>query len=238
MDKKQLLVKKLKDELCESDSHITKLDLLIKNEQKISDELRKELNVALEKKESLSEYISDIELDFSKQIKKYKTEICNLNEKMLLKSSVDNENVEKMSTIVEGYEKCKTELNLMNINVIKFQKEIEEKNSIIHELEQTNVKLCENINQLSDMKRHNNLTDNTFATEIKIAEKTEEIEKLVKENAFLLEEIDQLKKRNSYLNVEISKVNHKNFELQTCINTIKNSKPNKPTNDYCCCTCF
>ena len=68
MDKKQLLVKKLKDELCESDSHITKLNLLIKNEQKISDELRKELNVVLEKKESLSEYISDIELEFSKQI--------------------------------------------------------------------------------------------------------------------------------------------------------------------------
>ena len=44
MDKKETLVKKLKNELHESDSYISELQLKIKNEAEKSEELRKELN--------------------------------------------------------------------------------------------------------------------------------------------------------------------------------------------------
>ena len=100
----------------------------------------------------------------------------------------------------------------------------------------------------------NNSSNLNLADELK---KNEDLEYLNKENIFLITEIDKFKKRNSYLEDEVSKLNHKNFELQTCINTLKNSKPfinnnknkNKNTtdtdtdtgnNDYCCfsCICF
>jgi chromosome segregation ATPase len=244
MDKNESsLVQKLKNELYESDSYIEKLNLQIQNETLNSDKLRKELNILMEKNNSLAEYISESQTKFSEEIIKYKNEISNLNKKIEFKLHISNENDEKMKKVLEGYENCKTELNLMNINMINYQQEIQHKNSIIHELEKTNVILSENINHLSEEIKNINSNDknvnNNFSNEIQIAEKTEELENVTNKNIFLIEEIDQLKKRNSYLDFEISRVNHINFELQTCINTIKNSKHDIKTDDkYCCCVCF
>jgi chromosome segregation ATPase len=240
MDKNQLLAKKLKNELYESDSYIETLTLQIQNEKSNSDKLSKELNILLEKNNSLSQYISESQTKFSEEIIKYKNEILNLNKKIEFKLHISNENDEKMKKNLEGYENCKTELNLMNINMINYQQEIQNKNSIIHELEKTNVILSQNINHLSEKinRNSNEKNDDSFSNEILIAEKTEELENITKKNIFLIEEIDQLKKRNSYLDFEISRVNHINFELQTCINTVKNSKPIKNDDEYCCCICF
>jgi len=235
MDKNQSLVKKLKNELYESDSYIETLTLQIQNEKANSDKLSKELNILLEKNNSLSEYISETQTKFSEEIIKYKNEI----KKIEFKLHIYNENDEKMKKITEGYENCKTELNLMNINMINYQKDIQHKNSMIYELEKNNIILSENISQLSEINRNSNdRNDDSFSKEILVAKKTEELENITKENIFLIEELDKLKKRNSYLDFEISRVNHKNFELQTCINTIKNSKPIKSDDEYCCCICF
>ena len=244
MDKKETLVKKLKNELHESDSYISELQLKIKNEAEKSEELRKELNTLSKKNIVLSEYVSEIEQKLSDDITNYKNEISELNNKIESKSNLNKENEEKMNKISKEHEKCKTELNLINIKIINYEKEIENKNSVIYELEKTNIRLSENISEFSELQ-NKYIIDNSgnIENEIKIAKKDEHIEYLNKENIFLITEIDKLKKRNSYIELELSKLNHKNFELQTCINTLKNSKPfinntKDSTDDCCSCVCF
>ena len=175
MDKNQSRVQKLKNELYESDSYIEQLNLQIQNEVANSEKLTKELNILLEKNDSLSEYISETQQKFSDEIIKYKNEISNLNKKIEFKLQIYNENNDKMKKIEEEYEKSKTERNLMNINMIHYQKEIENKNSIIYELEKNNLILSENISQLSseiNNNKNSNENVNSFENEMKIAEKT------------------------------------------------------------------
>ncbi len=232
MEKKNQVIQKLKNELYESDSYIENLNMKIKNETENLDKLRKEFDILLEKYNSLSNYNLESEQKFSEDVIKYQTEISELNKQLELKNIIEK----KSNKILDMYEKCKTEINLMNINVINFQKEIEHKNIVINELERANIKLYENINLLSEMNLKSD--ENSLEGEIKI----EEFENMFNENKLLKEEIEQLKKRNNYLDSEMSKLNHANFKLQTCINTIKNSKTsfsiNNNKDDYCCCTCF
>ena len=188
MDKKESLVKKLKNELYESDSYIEELNLKMKNEISSSNNLRKELNILLTKNNSLSEYISEMEQKISDDISKYKTEISDLNIKIESKSIINKENEEKYKNIFQEYEKYKTDLNLMNIKIINYQKEIEDKNSIINELEKNNIKLSANITEILDIKKmhffDNNSSNLNLADELK---KNEDLEYLNKENIFLSE---------------------------------------------------
>ena len=239
MNKDKELIQKLKTELYENDSYIEKLNSDLKSEKEKSENLNAKINFFLQKNNSLSENISEVENLFISETKKYESEV------KTLKQSLDNnlktlkELEEKCCEITNDNENYKNKINILNIDVINYLHKIENKNSIIGNLELSNIKLNKNIKELSDKIKDISISDDNNTKNIEnnllFVKQKDELDNVKKSNLYVTEQIEIIRRRNKYLDDEISKMNHEIFDYQTIINTMKNSHCKKKENKYCCC---
>ena len=243
MNKDKELIQKLKNELYENDSYIGDLNSKLNSEKEKSENLSAKINFVLQKNNSLNESISQLENLFSTEIKKHELEVNILRKSLDNNSNLSKESDYILNDITIKNENCKKEINILKIETINFLHDIENKNSIISDLESTNIKLYENIKELTNKineidkccnEKNNNIEDNLLYIKQK-----DDLEKIKKSNLYLTEQIEIFRKRNKYLDDEISKMNHEIFDYQTIMNTMRNCQSNynkkKENNKYCCC---